>query len=70
MVFDAKTGGLLCNYCNHTKAIENTGTVDERDYEEFLEKGSQDLQPMATDAMQVNCDSCGAIVNFTPPKRP
>lgn len=68
MVFDAAAGGLLCPYCNHTQAVESTGTVDERDYNEFLERGAQNLQPMAKEAMQVNCDSCGAIVNFTPPE--
>jgi DNA-directed RNA polymerase subunit RPC12/RpoP len=68
MVFDAKTGGLLCAHCDHVRAVQTTGTVDERDYAAFLERGSQDLQPMAKEAMQVNCDSCGAIVNFTPPE--
>jgi hypothetical protein len=28
----------------------------------------QQLQPMAANAMQSRCDSCGAIVNFTPPE--
>lgn len=68
MVFDAATGGLLCTYCNHTQPVPVTGTVGERDYEEYLEKGLQNLQPMAREAMQVNCGSCGAIVNFTPPE--
>ena len=68
MVFDAKLGKLACPYCAHTLEIESTGTVDERDYYEFLQKGMQNLQPMARDAMQVGCSSCGAIVNFTPPE--
>jgi DNA-directed RNA polymerase subunit RPC12/RpoP len=68
MVFDARIGKLSCPYCAHTQEIEAVGTVDEKDYYEFLEKGMQNLQPMARDAMQVGCDSCGAIVNFTPPE--
>jgi DNA-directed RNA polymerase subunit RPC12/RpoP len=68
MIFDAKTGGLLCPYCRHTQAIEVSGTIDEKDFYEFLQKGTQNLQPMAQNAMQVGCDSCGAIVNFTPPE--
>jgi len=68
MIFDAAIGGMLCQYCGHTKAIPITGEIQERDYSEFVEKGFQTLQPMAIDAMQVNCDSCGAIVNFTPPE--
>src|ERR1700755_2007553 len=68
MVYDAHAGGLLCPYCQHTQAVQITGTVDEQDYNVFLQKGAADLQPMAVNAMQVNCDAGGAIVNFTPPE--
>lgn len=68
MVFDAKLGKLACPYCAHAQEIVADGSVDERDYREFLARGAQNLQPMARDAMQVRCDSCGAIVNFTPPE--
>lgn len=68
MVFDPKNGQLTCPYCQNTQAIEASGTVDEKSYEEFLQKGTRNLQPMAQNAMQVGCSSCGAIVNFTPPE--
>lgn len=68
MAFDAATGGLLCSYCGHTRAVTATGSVDEQDYLKFLQKGSSGLQPMAVGAMQARCDSCGATVNFTPPE--
>jgi DNA-directed RNA polymerase subunit RPC12/RpoP len=68
MVFDAALGKLACPYCAHAEEIAGDSTVDERSYEEFLERGRQNLQPMARDAMQVSCSSCGAIVNFTPPE--
>jgi DNA-directed RNA polymerase subunit RPC12/RpoP len=68
MVFDAKSGMLACPYCSHKQEVVATGRIDERDYYEFLQRGMQNLQPMAVDAMQVRCDSCGAIVNFTPPE--
>lgn len=68
MVFDAKSERLLCPYCNHSKEIAATGRVEERDYYSFLRAGAQMLQPMAQNAMQSRCDSCGAIVNFTPPE--
>ncbi|MBX7173577.1 MAG: hypothetical protein K1X72_21595 [Pyrinomonadaceae bacterium] len=68
MVFDAKLGKLACPYCAHAQEIVADGKVDERDYYEFLQRGQQSLQPMANNAMQVRCDSCGAIVNFTPPE--
>ena len=68
MIFDPKTGQLVCHYCLHTQAIEAIGTIEEKSYEEFLQKGARNLQRMAHDAMQVGCSSCGAIVNFTPPE--
>lgn len=68
MVFNPQNGLLTCSYCGHTQEIEASGAVEEKDYDRFLQAGAQNLQPMAQDAMQVGCDSCGAIVNFTPPE--
>lgn len=67
MVFDATSGKLLCQYCGAAKEIAADGRVDERDFYSFIKGGNQMLQPMAENAMQVNCSSCGAIVQFTPP---
>lgn len=68
MVFDAASGQLKCPYCAQAKEIVSDGRVDERDYHEFLARGTQSLQPMAANAMMVRCESCGATVNFTPPE--
>lgn len=68
MVFDARAGKLACPYCAYTQEIAVDGAVEERDYYAFLQRGMQNLQPMAENAMQSRCDSCGAIVNFTPPE--
>ncbi len=68
MVFDPKIGKLACPYCQYAVEIETDGEVNERDYNEFIQRATQNLQPMARDAMQVSCSSCGAIVNFTPPE--
>lgn len=68
MVFSPQNESLICPYCQHTQEIEVVGAVGENSYEEFLRKGASGLQKMATDAMQVGCSSCGAIVNFTPPE--
>ena len=68
MVFNPQNEMLTCPYCQHTQAIEAVGAVKENSYEDFLQKGAQNLQKMATDAMQVGCSSCGAVVNFTPPE--
>jgi len=68
MVFNPQNGQLACSYCGHAQEIKAAGTVEEKSYEEFLRPEAMQLQPMATDAMQVGCSSCGAIVNFTPPE--
>jgi DNA-directed RNA polymerase subunit RPC12/RpoP len=68
MVFDPQSGKLFCPYCNQAQEIQSSGTVEEKSYEEFLRPEVNQLQPMAQNAMQVNCTSCGAIINFTPPE--
>lgn len=67
MSFDAAAGKLLCPYCGYAKEIESSLDVQEKSYDEFLRPDANQLQPIARDAMQVNCSTCGAIVNFTPP---
>lgn len=67
MAFDAALGKLLCPYCGYAKEVESNLNVEEKSYAEFLRPDAHQLQPMAQDAMQVNCSTCGAIINFTPP---
>lgn len=69
MIFDARNGQLTCPYCESTKAIEQNGaSIVERDYQSFLRPDAGRLQPMAENAMQVTCETCGATVNFVPPE--
>lgn len=69
MVFDPKVGTLACPYCGTTQEIErHPEKVTERDFSEFLRPAEDRLRPMAKEAMQVSCDSCGATVTFIPPE--
>lgn len=69
MGFDAASGGLACPYCGHKQTIATDGgEVVERDFHSFLRPENQRLQPMAQDAMQVSCETCGATVTFVPPE--
>ncbi len=68
MVFDPRNGQLTYPYCSFTKTIEKTGEIVERDYLSFLRPDSERLQPMAENAMQVSCETCGATVIFVPPE--
>ncbi len=69
MVFDPRKGQLACPYCESTKAIEQTGeSITERGYHSHLRPATERLQPLATGAMQVTCETCGATVTFVPPE--
>ena len=69
MGFDARHGALACPYCGHRKVIEpSDGAVGENDLTDFLRPDAQSLQPMAINAMQVSCETCGATVTFIPPE--
>lgn len=69
MGFDPQFGQLACPYCGHKKAVEPSGgTISEKDFYSFLRPDEQRLQPMAINAMQVSCETCGATVTFVPPQ--
>ena len=69
MVFDPKNGQLTCPYCASTKAIERSdAAIVERDYYSYLRPAAERLQPLAQNAMQVTCETCGATVTFVPPE--
>jgi DNA-directed RNA polymerase subunit RPC12/RpoP len=66
MVFDPATNGLRCPACGSTKAVEATGPVAEQNLEAALQAAAH--APIAHDALQVNCSSCGSIIEFQPPE--
>ncbi len=68
MHFDPALQKLRCTYCEHSQDIDSEGEIKEVSYEKFLDKGATSLQPMALDTMQVECNSCGAVIIFTPPQ--
>jgi DNA-directed RNA polymerase subunit RPC12/RpoP len=68
MVFEPRSGQLACPHCGNAKTIVNEGEVIERDFVAFLRPESERLQPLAQNAMQVSCESCGATVTFVPPE--
>ncbi len=69
MVFDPGSGELSCPYCGSSKDIENRPEeIREQDFSSFLRPQADRLQPLAKEALQVTCDSCGATVTFVPPE--
>lgn len=67
MIFDAAYGKLACTYCGHQKIVQSDGFVDERSFDDFIARGMENPQPIAKNALQVSCSSCGATITFTPP---
>jgi DNA-directed RNA polymerase subunit RPC12/RpoP len=68
MAFDAESYGLRCDYCGSVELVEVTGSVEEKCYIEFSKAGASQLTRLAAEALQVSCESCGAVVQFTPPE--
>src|SRR6266550_4365729 len=69
LLYEPKDGFLSCPYCGHKDAIP-TGAeaVEERSFEQYLQIRPQQLELLAGNALEVQCQSCGAIVTFTPPE--
>lgn len=69
LLFEPKNGKLTCPYCGYTEEIAaSADTIEERAYEQYLKPREEMLQKIATDALQVACNSCGAVVTFVPPQ--
>ena len=69
LVFDPRDAGLSCPYCGHKEEIPQSGDeVEERSYEDYLQPRAGQMRTLASDALEVKCDSCGAVVTFTPPE--
>ncbi|HEX8492609.1 MAG TPA: hypothetical protein VF658_07200 [Pyrinomonadaceae bacterium] len=69
LVFDPQAGSLLCPYCGWKEQIPASAEqVQERSYEEYLRPRAGQLERLAQNALEVQCNSCGAIVTFVPPE--
>src|SRR5215212_5621688 len=69
LVFEPKDGCLTCPYCGHKELIPvSAAEVEERSFEQYLRPQAGQLQVLAQDALEVQCNSCGAIVTFVPPE--
>src|SRR5215510_1241132 len=69
LLFEPKDGMLTCPYCGHKEAIaESAARVEEQSFEEHLSIHPEQLTPLATNALEVKCQSCGATSIFMPPE--
>lgn len=61
---------VFCPYCGHKEAIPTSAEqVQERSFEQYLQIRPEQLEHLVANALEVRCQSCGAIVTFTPPER-
>lgn len=69
LLFEPKDGCLTCPYCGHQERIpQSIEQIEERNYDDYLRLRPEQLQVMAANALEVQCNSCGALVTFTPPE--
>jgi ribosomal protein S27E len=69
LVYEPKDGFLSCPYCGHKEAIPTSAEqVQERSFEQYLQIRPDQLAQLASNALEVKCQSCGATVTFTPPE--
>lgn len=69
LVYEPKDGFLSCPYCGHKEQIpESASQIEERSYEQYLRPRAEQMEQIAAGALEVQCQSCGAMVTFTPPE--
>ena len=69
LVFEPGDGFLTCPYCGHKEAIrQGIEQVEEQSFERHLRTGPEQMGKLADNALEVQCQSCGAKSIFTPPE--
>ena len=69
LLYEPKDGFLSCPYCGHKEAVPTSAEqVEERSYEQYLQLRPDQLEQLTANALEVQCQSCGATVTFTPPE--
>lgn len=69
MLYEPKDGVLSCTHCGHKEAIPTSAEqVTERSFEHYLQIRPEQLAQLAANALEVQCQGCGATVTFTPPE--
>jgi DNA-directed RNA polymerase subunit RPC12/RpoP len=67
--YEPKDGFLSCRYCGHKEAIPTSADkVEELSFEQYLHIRPEQMEQLAPNALEVQCQSCGATVTFIPPQ--
>jgi DNA-directed RNA polymerase subunit RPC12/RpoP len=69
LLYEPRDGSLSCQHCGNKEAIPASAErVEERSFEQYLQLRPHQLQPLSANALEVQCQSCGATVSFAPPE--
>lgn len=69
LTYEPRDGFLTCPYCGHKEKIpESADQIVEHSFEQYLQVRPEQMQQLAANALEVRCQSCGALVTFTPPE--
>ncbi|HEX2267930.1 MAG TPA: TFIIB-type zinc finger domain-containing protein, partial [Pyrinomonadaceae bacterium] len=59
--YEPHDGFLTCGHCGHKEAIpESAATVQERPFEQYAGRHSEQAAGLAVSALEVQCQGCGA----------
>jgi DNA-directed RNA polymerase subunit RPC12/RpoP len=69
LLFEPRDGFLTCPYCGYKEPIpESDEQIEEQAYEQHLLIRPDQMSKLAVNALEVQCQSCGAKSIFTPPQ--
>src|SRR6185436_9867693 len=69
LLFEPRDGFLTCPYCGHKEAVApSAAEVTEQPFQQYLHIRPEQMDKLAANALEVQCQSCGARSIFTPPE--
>ncbi len=69
LLYEPQDGFLTCPYCGHKEEIpKSAAEVQERPYDQYVRLSPEQMGELAANALEVQCQSCGAKSLFIPPE--
>lgn len=68
VLFEQQEGNLRCPACGRREEVVGGAGTEERSYEKYLHPSKDQLRTLASNALEVQCQTCSATVTFTPPE--
>ena len=69
LLFEPQDGFLTCPYCGYKEEIpKSTAEVQERAFEQYVRARPEQMGQLANNALEVQCQNCGAKSLFMPPE--